>query len=294
MTLQNSLDDFLNEQRFRGNSQKTLLYYSGSIGIFVRLLGKDTLLEDIKMPILRKYYTELVGRGLSSNTIQTYIRALRTLLTWCYQQDYVSTNLPEKFKLPKAQRKEIDVLTDTEVKALFSLFNPKYIVHLRNYCMCALMIDSGLRMNEVVTLKCSMLKISEGYCIVDGKGNKQRVVPLGMNTRRMLMRYMARRPAIAKTDYVFLMSDLHPVSISTVKQIFRKLKNTSGISRLRAHLLRHTFATRYLDNGGDMYALQQILGHTSLEMVKRYVHTTHQKIIPKFTEYSPLDNLKFR
>lgn len=292
MLLNKALEDFCYEQHFRGNSYKTQLYYSGSIGIFVRYMGEEIDLENIDLQTLRKYYSELVNRGLSSNTIQTYIRALRTFLTWCYQQEYMSINLPEKFKLPKAKRKEIDVLTDAEIKRLLSVFNTKYLIHLRNYCMCALMIDSGLRMNEVVTLRCDMLKLTEGYCIVDGKGNKQRVVPLGINTRRMLMRYMARRPAIAETEYVFIMSDLNPITISTVKQLFRKLKKKSGIERIRAHLLRHTFATRYLENGGDMYALQQILGHTSLEMVKRYVHTTHKKIVPRFPEYSPLDNLR--
>ncbi len=209
MLLKNALDDFCIEQQFWGNSYKTQLYYSGSIGVFVRYQGEDTDLNDIGLPTLRNYYTELVNRNLSSNTIQTYIRALRTFLTWCYEQDYMDKNLPDKFRLPKAKRKEIDVLTDTEVKTLFSVFNTKYIIHLRNYCMCALMVDSG-----------------------------------------------------------------------------------TGIARIRAHLLRHTFATRYLENGGDMYALQQILGHTSLEMVKRYVHTTHKKIVPKFSEYSPLDNLR--
>ena len=73
--------------------------------------------------------------------------------------------------------------------------------------------------------------------------------------------------------------------------MFRKLKGRSGIPRLHAHLLRHTFATRYLENGGDVYALQQILGHTSLEMVKKYIHTIPGKKVSCFTAYSPLDNL---
>lgn len=78
-----------------------------------------------------------------------------------------------------------------------------------------------------------------------------------------------------------VLSNLEPVTDATLRQMFRKLKKRSGIPRLRAHLLRHTFATRYLENGGDMYALQQILGHTSLEMVKKYVHSTTRKIVPK-------------
>ena len=105
-------------------------------------------------------------------------------------------------------------------------------------------------------------------------------------------RYLDRRPACAHSDRVFLLSHLEPVTDVTIRQLFRKLKQGSGIPRLRPHLPRHTFATRYLENGGDMYTLQQILGHTSLEMVKRHVHSTTRNVLPNFPKYSPLDNLK--
>lgn len=291
MTIQEALTDFLIEQQIRGNTQKTVQYYSLSVGLYARFAGSDTPLQEITLNSLRAYYLHLAERNISSTTIQTYIRALRSFLTWCYQQEYIPVNLSEKFRLPKAQRKAIDVLTDSEVRSLFSCFNLRYLVHLRNYCMCSLMLDSGLRLHEVVTLTIEHTHLPEGYIIVDGKGNKQRVVPLGMNTRKFLFRYLSRRPGCASTDRVFLMSNLEPVTDATLRQMFRKLKKRSGIPRLRAHLLRHTFATRYLENGGDMYALQQILGHTSLEMVKKYVHSTTRKIVPKFPEFSPLDNL---
>lgn len=291
MTIENALSDFLIEQQILGNTQKTVQYYSLSVGLYARFAGSDTPLQEITLNSLRAYYLHLAERNISSTTIQTYIRALRSFLTWCYQQEYIPVNLSEKFRLPKAQRKAIDVLTDSEVRRLLFCFNLRYLVHLRNYCMCSLMLDSGLRLHEVVTLTIEHTHLPEGYIIVDGKGNKQRVVPLGMNTRKFLFRYLSRRPGCASTDRVFLMSNLEPVSRSTPWQMFRKLKKRSGIPRLRAHLLRHTFATRYLENGGDMYVLQQILGHTSLEMVKKYVHSTTRKIVPKFPEFSPLDNL---
>ena len=291
MTIQEALTDFLIEQQIRGNTQKTVQYYSLSVGLYARFAGSDTPLQEITLNSLRAYYLHLAERNISSTTIQTYIRALRSFLTWCYQQEYIPVNLSEKFRLPKAQRKAIDVLTDSEVRRLLFCFNLRYRVHLRNYCMCSLMLDSGLRLHEVVTLTIEHTHLPEGYIIVDGKGNKQRVVPLGMNTRKFLFRYLSRRPGCASTDRVFLMSNLEPVTDATLRQMFRKLKKRSGIPRLRAHLLRHTFATRYLENGGDMYALQQILGHTSLEMVKKYVHSTTRKIVPKFPEFSPLDNL---
>ncbi len=291
MTIQEALDDFLVEQQIRGNTLKTVQYYSFSVGFYVRFAGSVTPVHEITLESLRAYYMHLAGRNITSTTIQTYIRALRSFLTWCYQQEYIPANLPEKFRLPKAQRKAIDVLTDSEVRRLLFSFNLRYLVHLRNYCMCSLMLDSGLRLHEVVTLTLEHIHLPEGYIIVDGKGNKQRIVPLGLFTRKVLFRYLSRRPGCAQTDRAFLMSNLLPVTDATLRQMFRKLKQRSGIPRLRAHLLRHTFATRYLENGGDMYALQQILGHTSLEMVKRYVHSTTRKTVPRFPEFSPLDNL---
>lgn len=290
MTLHSAIEEFLIEQRIRGNSEKTVLYYYFSLRVFSRFVGCVSL-HEITLNSLRSYYLYLSKRGLTSTTVQTYIRALRSFLTWCFHQEYISSDLSLKFRLPKAQRKTVDVLTDTEIIQLFSCFNIRYFLQLRNLCICSLMLDSGLRLHEVVTLTMEHVHISEGYIIVDGKGNKQRVVPLGMYTRKYMLRYLSRRPSCCVTDFVFIQTTLEPITDMTIRQMFRKLKIRSGISRLRAHLLRHTFATRFLENGGDMYTLQQILGHTSLEMVKKYVHTTTRKIVPNFSKFSPLDNL---
>ena len=291
MTFEDGVSGFLIEQQIRGNSDKTVIYYRSSLLTASRFLGSDADLRTLTVPDLRDYYLFLKKKGLSSITLQSYIRALRAFLAWCYQEEYISLNLSERFRLPKAQRKEIDVLTDGEVRVLLSCFNPRYLLQLRNLCICSLMLDSGLRRDEVVTLSISMLHIREGYIIVNGKGNKQRIVPLGLRTRKFLLRYLSRRPGCASTDFVFLKSDLCPISGNTIRQMFDRLKKKIGIPRLKAHLLRHTFATRYLENGGDIYSLQQILGHTSLEMVKRYIHTTHRKTVSKFSDFSPLDNL---
>lgn len=144
MTIENALSDFLIEQQIRGNTQKTVQYYSLSVGLYARFAGSDTPLKEITLNSLRTYYLHLSGRNISSTTIQTYIRALRSFLTWCYQQEYIPVNLSEKFRLPKAQRKAIDVLTDSEVQRLLFCFNLRYLIHLRNYCMCSLMLASTL------------------------------------------------------------------------------------------------------------------------------------------------------
>ena len=152
MTLQDAISGFLIEQQIRGNSEKTLVYYRSSLSRAAAFLGEGLSLDDLTLSQLRAYYLSLREKGLSSVTLQSYIRALRSFLTWCYREEYISQDLSAKFRLPKAQRKEIDTLTDTEVRALLGCFNPRSLLQLRNLCICSLMLDSGLRRDEVVTL----------------------------------------------------------------------------------------------------------------------------------------------
>ena len=100
-----------------------------------------------------------------------------------------------------------------------------------------------------------------------------------MNSKRALLRYCSIVPATNIETPLFVKDTLIPINQSTVKQLFRRLKVQTDIPRLHPHLLRHTFATRYLENGGDIYSLQLILGHTSLEMVKKYVHLIPSKTV---------------
>ena len=291
MTIQSAIEEFLIEQQVRGNSSKTIRHYKQTLGVFTEFSEQARPVADISLSLCKRYYVHLTQTGVSSITAQTYIRALRTFLTWCFNEGYIAENIPARFRCPKAQKKTIDVLTDEELKRLFSCFNLRTLTGARNYAICALMVDSGLRLNEVVTLEMGNVRIDAGYVIVNGKGNKQRTVPLGLQSKRALIRYLGRVPECSVQTILFVKDTLLPIEYGTVQQLFRKLKARAGIPRLRPHLLRHSFATRYLQAGGDIYSLQQILGHTSLEMVKRYVHLLPQETISSFPKFSPLDNL---
>lgn len=291
MTLQLAIKDFLLEQQFRGNTPKTVQYYALCLRLFAEYAGEDTDLSAISQTTLKGYFLHLSGKAITSTTVQTYFRAIRAFLSWCYNEQLIPDNLPEKFRLPKAQKKTVDVLSNSEMTQLLKCFNLRSAMQLRDCCICSLMMDCGLRLNEVVTLALDHLHLADGYAVVNGKGNKQRIVPIGLYSRRLLLRYLARRPSCVQTHAVFLKSDLTPITDDTLRMMFRRLKNKAGIPRLRAHLLRHTFATNYLENGGDIYTLQTILGHTSLEMVKRYVHFTPGKLESNYMKFSPLDNL---
>lgn len=290
MKLSTAIKDFLFEQQARGNSEKTLRYYSTNLDRFADFCNGDVELESINKPLLSEYCVELRGRDITDTTVQTYCRAVRCFLRWCFEEELIEKDLSAKFKLPKAKKKEILVLSESEIRRLLSSFDPRYYIQLRNFCICALMVDSGLRLSEVVTLELDRINLEESCIIVDGKGNKQRTIPLGGHTKRMLARYLRRRPKIADTKRVFLLSNMRPITDDTVSQLFKRLKERTGIERLHAHLLRHTFATTYLKNGGNIYELKLILGHTSLDMVQRYVHLISEKGSKTFSFYNPLDN----
>ncbi len=290
MKLENAINEFLINQEIRGNSKNTLEYYSLNLSYFGDFIGYDKSISDIILIDLNNYYINLKKRNVSSVTLQTYIRAIRTFLNWCYDENYTPVKLSERFKLPRAERKVLDVLTDYEIERLFNIFDTKKILGLRDWCICALMLDCGLRKNEVVTMTFNRYRGKEGYIIVQGKGNRQRVVPLGLRTRKHLAKYEAFS-LCQGTESLFLKNDGMPITKSTVKQLFLRLKAETGIQRLHPHLLRHTFATRFIENGGDVFTLQQLLGHSTLDMSKKYLHLSLRNTLDKYKAFSPLDNI---
>ncbi len=297
MNIDYSFKEFLITQQIKGNSKQTVAFYRNCVSPMIDFIGAKTDTAQLSIETLRKYALYLRERDITDNSYKTYIKGIKAYLHWLYEEEYTSVNFSEKLKLPKAQRKTIDVLTENEIKALFSSFNVKTMIGLRNYCICALMIDSGLRRSEVIRLKTTDLHIFEGYAIINGKGNKQRHVPLGNVSKKYLIKYMSLRPCDTDTESLFLTKQNTPIKNATIARVFKTVKATKVgdvhlTRRIYPHLLRHTFATSYLENGGNIYALQQILGHTTLDMVKKYVHLTQTKTVVNFDKYSPLDNLK--
>ena len=289
MILSDAIDEYLVEQSVRGNSRETIKDYLTKLRLFKDFTG-DVDVNSIDLPLLRRYYLELASSRKNTVTIQTYVRSLRAFLNWLYNNEYISTDLCKKFKLPKARKNVIDVLTDDEIARIYSVYVGDDLQSLRNRAIISLMLDAGLRLGEVVTSERSKLHLDERCLIVTGKGNKQRAVAFGNTTQQHLREYLEKCPKVA--PLIVKVSGKHAyeqVTHTTVKEIFRDLKVLADIPRLHPHLLRHTFATRYLENGGNIYSLQLLLGHSSLEIVKNYLHLCTRRVRNEFVNYSPLD-----
>lgn len=296
MKLSEAVAEFILEQRIRGNSSATVEYYTFVLKYFLDYAG-DIETSDITLVLCKNYCLSLMECDVRSVTVQSYVRGLRSFLKWIYDNELTDQDICVKFKLPKATKKVIEVLSVEEIKRVFDAISGDTWLASRNRLIVALMLDSGLRRHEVVSLKFTSVNLSDRYIVVEqGKGDKQRVVPFGFRTAELMKNYIAATSFYKKRDSLFIKESngkngYEAVTDVTIKQLFRKLKTRSGVVKIRPHILRHTFATYYLENGGNIYTLQSILGHTSLEMVKRYLHLANSRIRRDFPKYSPLDNL---
>lgn len=295
MTILEAYKEFQKFNLLKGSTEKTIDYYFYCINPFLNFLSYDILVDSISADDISNYGIFLRHHDLSSNSIKTYTKGLKVFFNWLYRSGYTSVNLNIYLPLPKAQRKIFDILSYSELQRLLNHFDTSNFLGLRNICICALMFDSGLRRSEIINLKKSDYHETDGYIIVNGKGNKQRVVPLGEYSKAFLYNwYFAICSTFPEASSFFVSSSGLPITNSCIDRLFRTLKSDEflNIPRIHAHLLRHTFATYYLESGGNIYDLQVILGHSSLEMVKKYLHLSTKNIITNFNKFSPLDNLK--
>lgn len=289
MTITQAFGLFLDDQYLKGNSLHTITDYTNKLRPFLEQFGERELAE-LRPENLNEYARELRATHSNTITIQSYVRALRAFLNWLYLNDHVEADFCRKFRLPKARKAFINVLTDREIERVFAVYGDNSnVIHLRNRVILSLMLDAGLRLNEVVTARVTDLHIPEGYLIVTGKGSKQRAVSFGATTLEHLKAYLY---AVTPSEALLQTAEGEPLTRDTLKNMFRKLKQKSGVQRLHPHLLRHTFATRYLENGGSIYTLKELLGHTTLKQTQAYLHVAQNRRHLDFARYSPLDNMK--
>jgi site-specific recombinase XerD len=312
-TMDRLIEYFVLTKQIEGKSPRTTEWYAGMLGQFDRFLvaaGHSRHVGDLALEDGRDYITFLQGRttrfddhpyaptqegSLSVYTIRGHVRALKSLGTWLAQEGYTEGNLFGRLVLPKAPKCLIEILTEEEIQKLLSVMPTTSHLGARCRAMVALFLDTGMRESELITLTIPNLHLDKGFCKVEGKGAKERLLPVSLMTKRDLARYIEvfREPAV-ETDIVFLSHDGYKMTRGGVYQIIERLGKRAGIPRLHPHLLRHTFATHYLINGGDPFTLQQILGHEKLETVKIYLHLANAHDRMRHENFSPVAQIRPR
>ncbi len=292
-----------------GKSPKTVSWYTEMLQAFSRYLSANHHACDVtafEIDTVREYILYLkqkpIFRGhpcalkqaplLSARTVQGHVRTLKAFSSWLYAEGYTAENRLQNLKLPKAPATIMEPLTREEIKKIIAGMDKKSSIGARNHALFVTLLDTGLRASEAAGITLGNLNLADGFIKVMGKGAKERIVPIGKHVRMALFSYIDKvkpMPAVPGCDNLFLSSTGKPITVNTVKLVFSRLAKASGVKRLHAHLCRHTFATNYLLNGGDIFSLKEILGHTTFEMVNHYLHFTSSQITTQHHKYSPMD-----
>lgn len=283
---------FMQEQRFRGNSPYTLDYYKRSLKMFLDFCTSDLEIDDLDIFLFKSYQLYISEhRKINKISVRTYSRAVKVFYRYLYFENFIELDI-NKLNLMKANKEIILPLSDKEVKLLLNSFDNNSFLSCRDRSICMLMLDCGLRLGEVVNLRINDIDFVNHCLTINGKGSKQRVVPFGSSVSEQLTLYFSYRSSCSSiSTSIFLTQKYTDITHNTIKMMFARLKNKKGLSRVYPHLLRHTFATNYIYNGGNLEVLRVLMGHSTINITQVYIHLASQMHLINDNYNSHLDNL---
>lgn len=275
----------------------TLRYYRRECNDFRRYLvrvGHSLDLNQVVRGDIDKYIEDMQrARGLKVGTINTKLRAVRTLFNFLAGSRYIETNPIEKYPLLKDRKANIETFSLSQLKRLLNAPDLRTFTGQRDYTYMLLLIETGLRLNEVAGVLVEDVKLSEGQIFVrNTKNHLHRYVPITTKMKEQLKRYLKLR-GTCETDHLFVTIDETAMTRSALQKIVAHYGKKAGIKGVRCspHTLRHTFAKLSVMNGAGVFELQKILGHSTMEMVRVYVNLFSSEVSDKHREFSPLNNL---
>ncbi len=211
----------------------------------------------------------------------------------------IDSNPFDRVKIPRPPRKVIPTFTDSQIQALLNIIDARTPEGFRDHTVILTLLDTGMRVSELCHLKLDDVAMEDGMLKVLGKGNKERLIPIGKQIQRLLWRYISRfrpEPMAASVNVLFLTRDGRPLTKDLVEKIMARYGRKAGLKGVRCspHTLRHTAAVKFLRNGGDVFSLQRMLGHASLEMTRRYCELADTDVKQAHITASPVDNLNLK
>jgi integrase/recombinase XerD len=227
------------------------------------------------------------------------MRALQAFWSWLEREGFIDKGPFDQLRIPKAPKRVIPIFTEEQLRQLFAAVDTTSAVGYRDYSIMLSLLDTGIRCSECINLTLTDVNLESRLLKVWGKGSKERLVPIGAKVQKALWKYLARyRPAPATPRYnnVFLTRDGHPLTKDRLEAIIEHYGKKASITGVRVspHTFRHTMAVTFLRNGGDVFTLQRILGHSSFEVLRCYVNLAQSDISRVHQRSSPADNLELK
>jgi integrase/recombinase XerC len=280
----------------RNYSKHTVKAYITDIGEFLRVIKEKKLVgknagaidfEKLDETPVRAYISWLYTRN-SRSSISRKLASVRTFFEFLIRKGALKNNLAKLVPTPRGEKRLPTFLTVDEVVKLLSIEGSGALIS-RDAAVLELLYSSGLRVSELVGINLNDIDLKNLTVKVLGKGNKERIVPVGSKAAHALDEYLRERLGMNPGgDHLFVNTRGDRLNVRSVDRIIRKYALIAGIPKnVSPHVLRHTFATHLLGGGADLRAIQEMLGHKSLSTTQRYTHTSIEKLMEIYDKTHP-------
>ena len=276
------VDEWLMDLRVLGRGTATMAWYQDKMRGF--LASGPHLLEDLTAHELKRHLASEQERGLAENTVHGSFEVVKAFCNWAHREGYPVDPSVLRVRAPRVSQVEIETYSDTQLRAILAAVPAGW-----GRTAVLVLLGTGMRISELCSLQLedfeddgetTFLKIRKG------KGAKFRRVPVSQQLRREVVRYLNRVRPESASQNLLLLANGRPVSRTSTANLFRRTRLRVGFA-VHAHRFRHTYATSYLRSGGKIERLMRILGHTTLEMVMRYVHLDKGDLYTDVDLHSP-------
>jgi integrase/recombinase XerD len=304
--VQTLVEDFLQYLRHeRGQAEHTQRTYAALLNKFTAWAAAEKLTDwnEVTLAHLMSFLQHERERGLenepkesprrlSSESVYLEIAALRAFYRFAENEKLLPLNVAENLSLPRRWKRLPKALTDAEIKNLLEPERPETPQTLCDQAILELAYASGLRLSELKNLRLEQLHLDAGFINVIGKGNKERVVPVGRTATEALNRFIETgRPKLVtprSPANVFLTQRGTPFASVTLWLRIKNRAGRAGISRnVTPHMLRHSFATHLLEHGADLRVIQELLGHANISTTEIYTHVTGNRLRDIHRKFHP-------
>jgi len=318
-SLKSLVNGFVLTKQTEGKSPRTVEFYSENLKRFLWYASKQGWSDDIRMLTewhIREFLGYLANEkcrwGLEGNgsetsrikvsytTVHHYFVVLANFFGWVVREGFMLESPTVKIKVAKPKVKVIKPYTPEEISRMIAVCDCDYehnakFLGSRNKAIILVLLDSGVRLSELIGMKLEDVNTSNGNIRVMGKGSKERVVRIGKVAQKALWRYLMHCPDNGCQE-LWLSEEKGPLSCGGVQCFVKRLKERAGINGSGSvHRFRHTFALNFLRVDKNVFNLQYLLGHSELEMVRRYTATLGMEDALKAHEKaSPADTMGFR
>ncbi|MCV9888775.1 tyrosine-type recombinase/integrase [Metabacillus halosaccharovorans] len=304
MLMKFAIQDFKDDREFQNLSKQTIKTYQIILGEFQKFCAEKEVLnvEDVTSNIVKSYLLYCrKSKGNNPVTINTKIKNLKAFFNYMVNSDVINEKRNPMLKIEKIKTDtKIEVFSDNHIKQMLGYYRKlKGREHsfyaYRDHTIILTLLGSGMRLGELCNLKWNEIDLISGTIIVFGKNRTQASIPITDKLVKELAEYkvFCQQHFPEPSEYVFINRENKPMTTDAVKNVFKRLKAIMNFKdvRLSAHTFRHTFAHRFLMNGGDVFTLQKMLRHSNLKMTEKYLAIWGTALREQNEKYNPLNSL---